>query len=294
MLFFALAFAALFVAMAAMRFLAFRLGWAAPQGQLGDGRGDLAGAARWALSLAIYAGILLALGYAAIERVFAPAAILSISLMALGFAFGAGLALDLLPSPPRPAAAALGEPGLILFGNGGAGNSAEVLLGGPGEPPRVLADPGGPMVFAEGPARAGDGLSPSALGGHAPPFLRGVAADLRLNSEILRDSLARGPRPFLVYAGALVFMLTSLMCVLKLGMWPLANLFMGALAFRGALALEAFLSSGEAREAFASLSRGLVPAAFAAPAVFAAVGILGHLFSLLIFFRRRRARHAAA
>jgi len=295
-LFFTLGFAALFLAMAGMRFLALRLDWAS--GMRGAGPPDPAEAARWALALALYGGTLLGLAYAAIERVFAPAAILCVLALSLAFSAGIGRGLEGWAAPPAAAwpAPELGSPGLILGAQ--PRGTAIVFLQGPGEPARsrVLAVPGSPLVFQEEFAGLDRSLvaMPPALFNSEPPWaLRSAAIDLRLSAENMRRGLSEGLPSFLLHTGALAFMLTSLLFVLRLSAWPLANFFLGALAFRGALALEAAMSN-DLQGVFAPFLEGRMDPALAAPAVFLAVGLLAHLYSLFSRLARRQARHAEA
>jgi len=274
-----------------MRFWALRLDFAGAA----PGGADFAAAARWALSLALYGGILLGLAYATVKKVFSPAAVLCVSLLALAFATGISAALENWPVAP-PAADqgnVLGGPGLIARGAQPPG-AAVVLLQGPEAPSgaQVLAPPGGPMVFHEWRAGAQE-ISLAAFESGAPRFLQSLAGDLGASADNLRRLFGEGLPPFLAYAGALVFMLSSLVLVLRLGSWPLASFFLGALAFRGALALEAAVNSREAQAVFASFLRGILPQSLAAPGVFLAVGLLAHLCSLLIYLSRRKVRHAA-
>jgi len=137
-------------------------------------------------------------------------------------------------------------------------------------------------------------LSPAALDGNTPRFLQNIAADLGSSADVLRWRLGEGLSSFLLYAGSLVFMLGSLAFVLKIGAWPLASLFMGAFAFRGALALEAFLNSRETQGAIASFLQGRADLSLAVPAIFLVIGLLVHLYSLLVYLSRRKGRHADA
>ena len=280
-----------------MRFMALRLDWAlAPRGQ----QADIIVAARWALSFALYGGVLFGLGYAALKGVFSPAAILCVSVLALAFTAGIGSALESWSDLSWPAGRVrtLGGQGLILERPQPHGGTV-VLLRGAGEPneARTLAVPGSPMVFLD--RFSGGGipladLSPAALDGNTPRFLQNIAADLGSSADVLRWRLGEGLSSFLLYAGSLVFMLGSLAFVLKIGAWPLASLFMGAFAFRGALALEAFLNSRETQGAIASFLQGRADLSLAVPAIFLVIGLLVHLYSLLVYLSRRKGRHADA
>ena len=299
-LFFTIAFAVLFLAMTGMRFMALRLEWVRSL----SGQTDFIVAARWALSLALYGGILLGLIYAVVERLFAPAAIVCIILLSVGFTAGIGQWLENLSNVPAGTPAdrpqTLGGPGLILSNpvspmrpNG----IAIVLLQGPGEPARarVVADPGSPMLFQ--PEFAGldhslVNLPPAPFNSDTPWFLQNLAIDLRLSAENLQNRLGEGMAPFLLYLGSLVFLLSSLMFILKLGTWPLANFFLGLLAFRGVLALETLFITYQIQEVFAPFLQGRLSVSFVAPVIFLIAGLFAHLYSLLAHLARRQASHA--
>lgn len=297
-LFFGLSFATLFVLMTGLRFLALRLDWTAGLPGQAEARGGLVAAARWALSLALYAGVLLGLAYASIERVFAPLAILCVSLLALGFVSGVAAGLEVMGNAPAAVVPnrALGGPGLILSDRARPDGAAVVLLRGPDEPAgsRVTAAPGNPMVFGNGSAAWDRAPAYARFDSDAPAFLGRVAADLRVGSETLRLRMGEGLPSFLLYAGALVFLLGSLMFVFRLSAWPLANLFLGLLAFRGTLALEALFNSRYMQEVFSSFLQGRAPVSVAVPAIFVVIGLFAHLYSFLAHFARRQVRYAAA
>ena len=282
----------LFLAMSGIRFMALRLEWI-------SGRADFISAARWALSLSLYGGILLGLVYAVLQRVFAPAAILCIFLLSLGFVTGIGRGLENLSNLPATRDRSLGGPGLILANPGIAQGTAVVLLRGPGEPAaaRVLAVPGSPMVFQEEFAGMDHSLvtMPAApFNSGTPWFLQSIAADLRLSAENLYRRLGEGLPSFLLYAGSLVFLLTSFMFVFRLGAWPMANLFLGLPAFRGVLALETFFNANEIQEVFGSFFQGRLSVSLVVPGIFLIVGALAHLYSVLAHLARRQVRNAAA
>jgi len=296
MLFFCLGFAALFLAMAGMRFLVLRLEWISAVTALpGTGEAYFVAAARWSLSFALYGGVLFGLVYAIREKVFAPVAALCIVALSLGLAAGIGRGLESFSNVPArraPAERKLGEPGLILANPVRPYGTAIVLLQGPDEPARarVVAVPNSPMLFQEefaGLDRSLVHLPPALFNTEIPWFLQSVAVDLRLNAENLQNRLGEGTPSFLLYAGALLFLLVSLRFVLRLSVWPLANLFMGLLAFRGVLALETFFNSREIQDVFGSFLQGRMPVSFAVPLIFIAAGLLAQLYSSMAYLARR-------
>ena len=281
--------------MAGLRFLSLRLGWVlgkSPAAYFSD-------AAHWAFSLALYSSVLLALMRSVIERIFAPAAIICIGILAIVCAVFLLENLEKLPAVSSSATRSveLGGPGLILATQAHSGGTVTVLLEGPSQPAssRVVSVPQKPMVFQ--PEFAGaDSLSgnhPADFTLVTPPFLQSVASDLRLSGENMRLAMDGGRQPFLIYAGSLVFFLCSLMFVFRFGVWPMANFFLGILAFRGVLALETFLNSAETQEVLSSYIQDRIPLSLAVPVLFTVAGILANLYSFLAYLARRQARHAA-
>jgi hypothetical protein len=92
-----------------------------------------------------------------------------------------------------------------------------------------------------------------------------------------------------MYAGALIFLLVSLGFILKLSNWPLANLFLGCLAFRGVLAAETFLNSPEIQDLFAEFLENRLPLSYTVPLIFCVFGVMINLYTFLVFLARRRA-----
>jgi len=295
MLFFTASFVILFLVMAGMRFLVLRLEWVRAL----SWQADFITAARWALSLAIYGGILLGLTYAVLARVFAPASILCVILLTLGFAIGIGHGLENWSNVSSGGvsegqARTMGGPGLILANPVRPYGTAVVLLKGPDEPSRarVVAVPNNPMVFQEEFAGMAQSLPSAPFNRDTPWFLQRLAIDIRLSAETLQSRFMEGLPSFLLYAGSLVFLLSSLMFVLRFGVWPLANFFLGVLAFRGVLALEVLLNSREVQEVFATFLQGRLPVSLTAPVIFLVAGLIAHLYSLLTHLARRQGRNA--
>ena len=295
-LFFSVCFAALFCSGAAVRFLALRLEWVRtlplqPETPLLE----LITAARWALSLALYGSVLLSLSYAARRYVFAPLAALCLVALPLAFCFGVTQVLDRWGNvpPARINGSPLGEKGLILVNALMPGETAIVLLDGSSRPegPRVAAVPGRPLLYQAAMPAADGSLPPLPFRSETPWFLKSLSIDLRLNAEQLQERSSRGTLPMLIYAGALIFMLGSLAFILKLSVWPLANLFLGALVFRGILALETFFNSPEMQEAFDSFLGSHLPVPLIVPLIFCGLGLLVHLYSILVYLAKQRGIH---
>jgi peptidoglycan/LPS O-acetylase OafA/YrhL len=94
--------------------------------------------------------------------------------------------------------------------------------------------------------------------------------------------------PFLIHTGALIFLLSSLMFILKFSAWPLVNLFLGCLAFRGILAAEILCNTSEMQELFNSFLQNRLPVSLAVPLIFCGVGLIAHLYTFLVHLTRRQ------
>jgi len=157
-----------------------------------------------------------------------------------------------------------------------------------------VATPGKPLLYqAEfaGKDLAAVSLPPAPFSDETPWFLKSLAIDLRLNAEILRQHFNQGQTAFLIYTGSLIFFLCSLMFILKLSAWPLANLFLGCLAFRGVLALEVFFNTPEMQDVFDSFLQDRLPLSMAVPLIFCGVGVLFYLYSFLVSLAQRQDFH---
>ena len=295
-LFFSLSFAALFLVSTGLRFLALRIEWVRALSQEQNALlVELIQAARWALSLGLYGGMLMGLSYAVRKEVFAPMAIICSIILTLGLTMGIDQLLrnwENVP-PAKTSTPPLGQPGLILSNTIRPSGTVIVLLEGPAKPggKRVVATPGRPMLYQEaftGRDASLISLPPAPFTDDCPWFLKSLAIDLRLNAEILQRCLDEGLLPFLIYAGALVFFLSSLYFILKLSVWPLANMFVGCLAFRGALTLEIFFNSAEMQDVFNSFLQNRLPLSLAIPLIFCGVGLLMHLYTFLVSLAKRQ------
>jgi hypothetical protein len=213
--------------------------------------------------------------------------------LSMVFCFGFSFALDHWKSvpPAQSAGIPLGGKGLILSNSLNRNETAVVLLKGTVEPlgPRVTAIPGQPLIFHEA-ASANFDLPPVPFADITPWFLKSLYIDVRLNAEMFQKKYIDGIVPFVVYTGSLIFLLCSLGFAIKFSVWPLANLFLGILAFRGVLALETFFYSPEMQDIFDSFFKNLMPVEIAVPLIFIGFGVLVHFYSFLVFIAKKRDR----
>jgi hypothetical protein len=295
-LFFSLSFALLFLVTTGLRFLTLRVEWIRALSQeQGAILVDLIIAARWALSFSLYGGMLIVLSYAVRKEVFAPVALPCIVLLTLVFIWGIGLLVENVENVPsvKTRDPPLGKPGLILSNTILPSGTVIVLLEGPAEPngSRVVATPGKSMLYQSefaGKNLAITDLPPAPFINDCPWFLKSLAIDLRLNAELLWRHMDNGLQPFLIQTGSLVFLLCSLMFILKLSAWPLVNLFLGCLAFRGVLSLEIFFHTPEMQDVFNSFLQNRLPLSLVVPVIFCGVGVLVCLYSLLVYLIKGR------
>ncbi|MDR2748040.1 MAG: hypothetical protein LBB77_11420 [Treponema sp.] len=294
-LFFTISFAAIFIFAAFVRFLHIRIDIIRsmpPRNEyLG---GELLGAFRWALPAALYFSLLFSLSYTVRRRIFAPAAMLCLFILGSAVCFGitigaesfSRLAEYLAPSK------SLGNPGLILT----QADNAIVLIRNPEDVwgPRVVSIPGRPLLYQElprGPDNKPISLPPVPFRTDTVWVLQSFIIDFSLVSGELvkRLSPPGGDRvSFAVYICTLVFLLVSLRFALGLSNWPLANLFLGALVFRGILSMEVFLGTPEIGEILDNLLGDLIPSPYTAPLVFVFLGLMICLYTFLSFLARRK------
>jgi len=295
-LFFSLSFAFLFIVATGLRFLTLRVEWIrALSLEQGPILADLIAAAQWALSLSLYGGILIGLSYIIRKEVFAPAALPCLILLTLVFIWGIDLLVDNMQNVPsdKTRDPPLGKPGLILSNTILPSGTVIVLLEGPATPNgiRVVATPGRPMLYQSefaGKSLATANLPPAPFINSCPWFLKSLAIDLQLNAELFLQHLDNGLQPFLIQTGSLVFLLCSFMFILKLSAWPLMNLFLGCLAFRGVLSLEIFFHTPEMRDVFDSFAQNRLPLPLVVPVIFCGAGLLIYLYSFLVFLIKGR------
>jgi len=238
-----------------------------------------------ALPAALYLTILLTLSYTARKEIPIKTAILSIIVLACVYTASFSLGINRVGALDpifKPAAAVEAEPGLILSQSG----TRVVLLKESSEilGPRLVSIPGEPLIYQELPVGPYDTVLPLpalAFGGDTPWYIRSIAIDLSLCARELKNRLESGYLSFAAYAFSLILLLASLRFLVELSHWPLANMFLGALVFRGVLTLETFLNAGEINTLIGSFLGGRIPPEYVTPCAFAALGILIILYTLL-------------
>jgi hypothetical protein len=258
----------------------------------GAARSEEAAKAFWAaLPAALYLAILLTSSYSARKNFSIRLAVLAIVALACIFTVGFSLGINRVGALDpifKPVAAIEAEPGLILSQS----DDKVVLLQESANAlgPRLVAISGEPFIYQEQPIGPFDtilALPVLSFGNDTPWFIRSIAIDLSLSARELKDRLESGYLYFAAYAFSLILLLSSMRFLLELSMWPLANMFLGALAFRGILALETFLNAGYMNTLIGSFLGGRIPPAFITPLAFIALAILILLYTLLSNIARR-------
>jgi hypothetical protein len=292
-LFFSLSFVIVFFVATGFRFLSLQVEWVRnlPQ-RPGTVLTAVITAAHWSLLLSLYGSILLSMGYAVRRHYFTLMTVICVIVLSMVFSFAVSLVLDRWESvlPVQSSGKPLGGSGLILSNSLNKNETVIILLNGPAEPlgPRVAVIPDRPLLFQEAAAGADIDLPPVPFGNDTPWFLESLSIDIRLSADRFRQLFKAGVFPFLVYSGALIFFLGSLGFVLRFSVWPLANLFIGALAFRGVLALETFFNSPEMQDIFDSFLESRLPPAFTVPLIFFGFGLMVYAYSILVYAAKRR------
>jgi hypothetical protein len=291
-LFFTISFAATFVLIALIRFLHLRidaLRFLPPQnGRIGA---ELVSAILWALPTTLYISLLFSLSYTVRRRIFAPAAMLCLFIMGSAVCLGVSIGADGFSRLAKYLAPAksLGNPGLILT----QADNAIVLIRDPAEiwGSRVVSIPGQPLLYQEvprGPDNAPISLPPIPFRTGTAWVLQSFIIDFALASRQMDLRFVQGLLPFMSYICALVFFLVSLRFVLGISNWPLANLLLGALVFRGILAMENFLNTPEVQDILNTFLGETIPLPYFTPLIFVFLGLLICLYTFLSHLARRK------
>jgi hypothetical protein len=245
-----------------------------------------------ALSTALYCAVLLSLSYSVRRKMAAGMSIILLFLLASGLTFGFSLALRRVQAVESPAAASarptLGGPGLRLR----SGDVTIIMTGDPSDEsgPRVVAMPDRPLIFQENPAARGavPGLPSAPFYESRPAFMSELEIDFTLVSEQLYARLRMGVFQFCLYALSIILFLVSCRFVFELSSWPLANIFLGFLVFRGILAFQTFLDSEEIQRLILFFIGRLIPRSFISPFIYLALALLILLYTILTNAARGR------
>ena len=255
--------------------------------------GQFTGALRKIVPLILYCAILMGLSYSARRGIALPAAILGVFILAGAAVLGLSLGLRSLEAGSMDAplrsggeTKTLGSPGLILS----RWDVTVALLGDPGKSgsSRVISIPGRPLIYQETPS--GPDNTVALFRNGASSSTQGLLVDSALAAEQFETRLNRGFLPFALYGGAIILLLSSLRFVLDLSSWPLANLFCGALVFRGILAFQTFMDSRSVQAFIVAFFDHRIDGAIISPVIFTCLALLILLYTFLVSLARRGSR----
>jgi hypothetical protein len=244
----------------------------------------------------LYCSLLLGLSYSARRRINPFVAILSVFVLAAIAVLGVSLGFRNLKTGPVDAVLGsggetktLGSAGLILS----RWDVTTVLLGDPGRSggSRVLSIPGRPLIYQEAPP--GPGSTVPLFQNRRNALVQSLLVDSALAAGELETRLNRGLFPFALYAGAVMLLLSSLRFVLSLSVWPLANLFCGALVFRGFLTLQTFVDSRSVQTFILAFFDNRIDGALLSPIIFIGLALLILLYTFLANLAQGPSRQGA-
>jgi len=237
------------------------------------------------LPIAIFISILLSLSYSA--RRFIPIPVSIIAIMILASLYTGGFAIAINRSENMGFALNTVQPiqsgpGLVLSRS----DSSIILLRESSQisGPRMVSFPEQALIYQEiplGPNYSIIPLPPFPLGTETPYLINNIYIDLNLSTQEFIRRFQDSYLNFAIYALSLILLLASLRYVLDLSHWPLANIFLGALAFRGILSLKVFLNSREINSLLTNFLRDFAPSEYATPLVFFTISILVMLYTFL-------------
>ena len=245
----------------------------------------------WALPFALYLTIVFSINEGRRHRVAWPLIFAGAVVLAGVFTFGVSKGLSNAAAMHAPPLATnhitLGRQGLMLSSPG----AVISLLDRPSNPSgsRVVAVKDRELIYQKVPVGA-DGkiisLPPIPFQDASAWLSTLILNDLSISGRFIAARLNEGLVPYFAWTLALIVLLVSLGLVFELTHWPLANIFLGLLLFRGVLAFEVFLNSEAAMEYLREFTRGAVPDALITPLIFAAIVALVLIYSFLIFLAR--------
>ncbi|MDR3343700.1 MAG: hypothetical protein LBT14_13170 [Treponema sp.] len=241
-----------------------------------------------ALPLILYFSLLFGINYSARREISIPRSMICLGVLSALYIVLISLGIVRfwnVPASPSAHGITLGEPGLVLSG----ADSVRVLLDDPADMhgAQVVSLPGSPLLYQEIPMESQHtGLPPAPFRTDQVNFLSSIIQDFSLSAEQLTSRLKAGFASFLIYAFSLIFLLVSLRFVMEMSSWPLANLCLGALIFRGVLALERFINSPPTQDFLGAFLGDRFEKSLVSPLVFYMLGLLIMLGTALVYRTR--------
>jgi hypothetical protein len=268
-----------FVALSLAHFLAIRIDLARMFSFVRqEGRIDSLLTAGWrSLSPSIYIAMLFGLSYSARYNFPVILSIIYVLILSLLWIGLLSLTLSLIQGGapwPTETSRHLGGVGLITM----EGDQSQMFLQDPDlSGIRVIAPPDLPLVYEDSQTE----VVPSVFfRNDSVYFIEAMLDDFTYAGEQCKARIGEGVLSFFLYILALVFCLSALRFVFDASSWPLANLFLGALLFRGVLEVETQLNSEQARTFISAISGDRFPMFMVVPLALCALGLV---FLLLTF-----------
>jgi hypothetical protein len=153
--------------------------------------------------------------------------------------------------------------------------------------PRIISFPESALIYQEVPISRDTTFFNLPLGEEIPWFLQSILIDLNLTARELDLRYKEGLASFFLHGFSLILLLVSLRFLFGMSSWPLANLFLGAMAFRGVLSLQIFLITPETGVIIRSFLGNRVEGSLIPPLVFLVLSALVILYTFLAFLARR-------
>lgn len=168
-----------------------------------------------------------------------------------------------------------------------------ILLEDPAIPDgsRVVSIPGQALIYQEKPAGPGNTILPlpsAPFQRNLPYFLQSIVLDFSILARYYQNLLSQGMLPFVIYTAAICLLLSSLRFLLTLSRWHLANLFLGALVFRGILTLEIFLNTDDILILINNYLGNRLPIQYTGLIILTGIAALVILYSVLAYFAHGR------
>ena len=234
----------------------------------------------------LFLSILISLSYSARKGISNITSIIAVIILALLFtgAFSIGInRSDYMRLTLQTVTPIRSGPGLVLSRS----DSSIIMLRDSSQiqGPRVVSFPDEDLLYQEiplGPNNSILPLPPYQLGAENPWFIRSIDLDIKLGSLEAMNRFQDNYINFRLYILSLILLLASMRFIFNLSKWHLANLFTGALVFRGILSIGAFLNNNEVTLLIGSFLGDSIPRPAIAPLIFATIAALILLLTLLI------------
>jgi hypothetical protein len=240
---------------------------------------------RLAVPFAMYISTIISMSYSVRRRVPAFAAIALVFVLNTGLMAGAYIGSSRAEAYNKAVRLVetrnLAVPGVMVR----EGDRTVVLLSGDPAGPQVSSAPGLGLVYQASSAAA---LPPVSFGNEMPAYLNSTMTDLSHSGDYIAGLYREGLLFFIVYCAALSLLLCSLRVVFTFTVWPLADLFFGALVFRGMLAVETFFSSREILDFLENFFNQQIAAPYLKSIILGALGVIILLYSGLVHIVKRK------